>query len=77
MRCFLLVLTGISAQFQSFSAIYQAETAVLCKAITETKNSGYIGDAYVNFDNEPVSYLENKIGMAVAGAHLIHKKGLP
>ncbi len=51
--------------------IYQAETADLYKAVTETKNSGYIGDSYINFDNEPGSYLELRIGMAEAGMQSI------
>jgi len=49
------------------AGIYQAETANLYKAVTETKNSGYLGDSYINFDNETGSYLELSVGMAAAG----------
>ena len=62
---FLLVL--LSGFYTGAQSIYQAETADLYKAVTETKNSGYIGDYYINFDNEPGSYLELRIGMATAG----------
>ena len=62
---FLLVL--LSGFYTGAQSIYQAETADLYKAVTETKNSGYIGDSYINFDNEPGSYLELRIGMATTG----------
>ncbi|MBN2774361.1 MAG: carbohydrate-binding protein, partial [Prolixibacteraceae bacterium] len=50
-----------------FSTVYQAETATLYKALTETKNDGFTGESYINFDNEPGSYLELTVGMASEG----------
>lgn len=61
------LFTAIFTQLQSYAKIYEAETADLYKAVIETKNSGYFGESYVNFDNVPESYLEIKIGMADAG----------
>ena len=63
----ILILTGVFSCLSGFSAIYEAETAVLYKAVTETKNSGFSGASYVNFDNEKGSYLEVKTGMKLAG----------
>ena len=57
-----LVLTFIASGTLSGS-VYQAETASLYKAVVEIKNSGYIGDSYINFDNESGSYLELTVGM--------------
>jgi len=54
-----------------FAAVYQSETASLSNAVTETKNAGFTGDSYVNFDNETGSYLELTIGMATAGEQQI------
>jgi len=51
--------------------VYEAETAVLYKAVSEVKNSGYSGNSYVNFDNEKGSYLELKVGMKKAGRQKI------
>lgn len=55
----------------SFGSMYEAETANLYKAVTETKNSGFMGESYINFDNEKGSYLEIKIGMASVGEQKI------
>ncbi len=67
----VLFIAGIIAFQFSSGSIYQAETADLYKAVVEIKNSGYLGDAYINFDNEAGSYLELKIGMASAGEQTI------
>ncbi len=63
----LFLLAGLFLNYYSRGAVYEAETAVLYKAVTETKNSGFSGDSYINFDNESGSFLEIKIGMANAG----------
>ncbi len=65
--CFYLILLAflvIESPQNSYATIYEAETSELYKAIVEDKNSGFSGDAYINFDNEPGSFLELKIGMA-------------
>lgn len=58
---FCLPLHSVSA------TVYEAENATLYKAVTETKNSGYIGDSYVNFDNEAGSYIEFTISISESG----------
>ena len=63
----ILLFLFFTPLFLSAATVYQAETAMLYKAVTETKNSGFLGESYINFDNEPGSYLELKVGMAVAG----------
>lgn len=40
------------------SGTYQAENASISKAVIETKNSGYTGASYINFDNELGGYIE-------------------
>ncbi len=60
----LVVFLVIVSPINSIATIYEAETSVLYKAIIEDKNVGFSGDAYINFDNEPGSYLIQKIGMA-------------
>jgi len=70
-KSILLLLVVILSQVQLFATVYEAETADLYNAVTEIKNSGFLGDSYVNFDNEPGGYLEIKIGMAVAGEQKI------
>lgn len=67
---FTLIFIFVACCF-SYGSVYQTETAELYKAVTETKNTGYLGDSYVNFDNEPGSYLELRVGMAVAGEQLL------
>ncbi|MBN2612513.1 MAG: carbohydrate-binding protein [Bacteroidales bacterium] len=46
---------------------YEAEDQVYYKAVIETKNAGYEGAAYINFDNETGGYLEFTVGMAADG----------
>jgi pectate lyase len=50
-----------------FAETYQAEDAFLYNAVQETKNGGFTGESYVNFDNEPGSYLELRVGMEAGG----------
>ncbi len=57
----LVVFLVIVSPINSIATIYEAETSVLYKAIIEDKNVGFSGDAYINFDNEPGSYLIQKI----------------
>lgn len=64
---FTSILLAFIASNISLGSIYQAETADLYKAVIETKNGGFLGDAYINFDNEPGSCLEIRIGMLNAG----------
>ena len=70
-KLILFLFITVLSQFPTFGSIYEAETANLYKAVTETKNSGFMGDSYINFDNEKGSYLEIKIGMALAGEQKI------
>lgn len=67
LRPYITIFLFLTPLFLSAATVYQAETAMLHKAVTETKNSGFLGESYINFDNEPGSYLELKVGMAVAG----------
>lgn len=67
----LLFFMVIILPKKSVATIYEAENSVLYKAIVENKNSGFSGDAYINFDNEPGSYLVQKTGMAEAGEQTI------
>lgn len=63
----ILIFAALFSQVSTFAAIYQAETADLYKAVSETKNSGFTGESYINFDNEPGSFLEIRVGMTLAG----------
>jgi rhamnogalacturonan endolyase len=54
-----------------YAETYQAETALLYKAVQETKNAGFLGESYVNFDNEPGSYLELRVGMQAEGTQMV------
>ncbi|MFN8209069.1 MAG: T9SS type A sorting domain-containing protein [Bacteroidales bacterium] len=72
-----LILSAIisvlcSSMLLSQSTFYEAEHASLYHAVTETKNSGYLGESYVNFDNEVGSYIEFPINMGEEGWQLIH-----
>jgi pectate lyase len=67
----IVVLLVIFSPQNCFATIYEAETSVLHKAIIEDKNGGFSGDSYINFDNEPGSYLTIKIGMAEEGEQTI------
>ena len=67
----LLAFLMLASTRFSFATIYEAETAQLYKAIIEDKNGGFSGDAYINFDNEPGSYLIQKIGMAADGEQTV------
>jgi pectate lyase len=62
-----LLIAGVLWGKNATGAVYQAETGMFYHAVIETKNGGYQGDAYINFDNEPGSYLEITVGMAIAG----------
>lgn len=61
-----MILFGTGALY-AIAGIYQAENGDLYKAVLETKNSGYEGAGYVNFDNESGSYLELRVGMRNQG----------
>lgn len=67
----LIVFAVVSAFYTSTASVYQAETADLFKAVTETKNAGFIGDSYINFDNETGSYLELRVGLVNSGEQTI------
>lgn len=67
----LIFFAAVTAFYSSQSSVYQAETADLFKAVTETKNAGYIGESYINFDNETGSYLELRIGLVNSGEQSI------
>lgn len=43
---------------ESGYSIYQAENAAYNQAIFETKNAGYTGTGYINYDNVPGGYIE-------------------
>jgi pectate lyase len=66
-KIFLNIFSAFIAIIPAFGSVYQAETADLYKAIVETKNGGFLGDSYINFDNEPGSYLELRIGLLNTG----------
>ncbi len=68
---FLLIATVIWGE-NAAGVVYQAETGMFYHAVIETKNGGYLGDAYINFDNEQGSYLEITIGMAIPGEQQIY-----
>ncbi len=55
----------------SNGAVYEAETGKLYHAVVEDKNSGYTGNAYVNFDNESGSFLEMTVGMKDSGMQIL------
>lgn len=59
----LLLFFGFSNSLSSFGTVYQAEISRLYKAETETKNSSYLGQSYLNFENEQGSYLELRVGL--------------
>ncbi len=46
---------------------YQAEDAAFSGAVTETKNAGYTGTGYVNYDNVSGGYIEWTINVSSAG----------
>lgn len=62
---FLFALLSSALYLQA--EVYEAENAFLYHAVTETKNTGFIGDSYVNFNNEIGSYIEFTVSMADAG----------
>lgn len=68
---YLLLLAGIIFAFESRATLYEAENADLYKAVTETKNAGFSGNSYINFDNETGSFLALKVGMQMAGEQTV------
>jgi len=63
MRTLLLLLLLVWPLF-AWQTTFEAENAsVINKAVVETEHSGYTGDGYVNFDNEPGGYITFKINM--------------
>jgi len=53
------------------TATYQAEDAVFSGAIFETKNAGYTGTGYVNYDNVPGGYIEWTLNIVNAGTYTL------
>lgn len=51
--------------------IYQAEDAKFYLAATETKNSGYTGSSYVNYNNVLGGYIEWTVDITQAGAQTL------
>jgi len=70
-KFYVLLISILITTKSGYGTIYQAETATLYKAVTETKNAGYSGDSYINFDNETGSYLELIVSMASAGEQTV------
>ena len=67
LRYILVFALAIFISCKIFGSEYQAENGKTYKAVFETKNAGYSGEAYVNFDNEPGSALEIRVGLQSGG----------
>lgn len=53
------------------TVIYQAEDAIIYKALLETVNGGYTGDSYVNYYNEVGGYIEWNVNASSSGAYAL------
>jgi pectate lyase len=67
-KTILILTTALTTLLIGFSTpskgtVYEAEDAFLYQAATETKNSGYIGESYVNFDEIEITAGEPNFDM--------------
>ncbi|HPD00331.1 MAG TPA: GDSL-type esterase/lipase family protein [Acetivibrio sp.] len=53
------------------TVIYQAEDAIISKALLETVNGGYTGDSYVNYYNEVGGYIEWNVNAPSSGPYAL------
>jgi len=53
----------------SYNETFQAEQASITNGILETINTGYIGDGYVNYNNEVGSYVEWNVNIPMSGTY--------
>lgn len=65
------ILRSIKSLPYGETITYQAEDAALYLAVTETKNAGYTGSSYVNYDNVSGGYIEWTINTAGAGTKIL------